>query len=95
LLARSNSVSLKRGAATGLEAIIYLQAEHLKPLGYFADVEARDNTGDENDPSGVYAVSYGGRDLDLPPSEDHDLLVAVPGRSSRTTQVTTTLATDI
>ena len=77
MLARSNSVSPKRGAATGVEAIIYLQGEHLKPLGYFADVEVRDNNGDENDPSRVYAVSYGGRDLDLPPGTDHDLLVAV------------------
>jgi hypothetical protein len=49
----------------------------LKLLGYFADVEVHDNNGDENDPSGVYAVSYGGRDLDLPPGTDHDLLVAV------------------
>ncbi len=70
MLARSNSVSPKRGAATGVETIIY-------PLGYFADVEARDNNGDENDLSGVYAVSYGRRDLDLPPGTDHDLLVAV------------------
>jgi hypothetical protein len=80
--------------ATGIEAIVYLEANHLEPLEYFADVEEVSHHPDENPPHGVYTARFGGRDLDLPPGlKHHDLQVAVLVRSPGTTEVVSVLST--
>lgn len=80
--------------ATGVEAIVYLEADHLEPLEYFADVEEVSHYPDKNPPHGVFAARFGGRSLDLPPGLKHyDLLVAVLVRSSESTEVVSVLST--
>ena len=80
--------------ATGVEAIVYLEADYLEPLEYFADVEEVIYHPDENPPHGVYTARFGGRTLDLPPGLKHyDLLIAVLVCSSGSTEVVSVLST--
>ena len=65
-----------------------IEADHLEPLEYFADVEEVSHYPDKNPPYGVFTARFGGRSLDLPPGLKHyDLLVAVLVRSSGSTEV--------
>jgi hypothetical protein len=80
--------------AMGVEAIVYLEANHLEPLEYFADVEKVSYHPTENAPHGVYATRFGGSGLDLPPGLKYvDLFVAVLLHSPGHTEVASVLST--
>jgi hypothetical protein len=57
--------------ATAVETTVYLEADHLEPLEYFANVEEVSHHPDEHPHHGVYTAQFGGPDLNLPPGFKH------------------------